>query len=48
MDSGGTCTYVAGGPAGGAAPVYRMSHTAGVACEVTDSEGNRFQVIPDS
>lgn len=50
INSGGTCVYVPVRPAGGAPPeaaVYRMSHTASVACDITDPEGNHFQVIPD-
>ncbi|TWW63233.1 Sperm-associated antigen 17 [Takifugu flavidus] len=39
----GTCAYTSSGPAGGAT-VYRMSHTHGVACDITDPQGNHFQV----
>lgn len=35
--------YTSSSPAGGAA-VYRMSHTGGVACDITDTLGNHFQV----
>ncbi|XP_029695831.1 sperm-associated antigen 17 isoform X3 [Takifugu rubripes] len=39
----GTCAYTSSGPAGGAT-VYRMSHTHRVACDITDPQGNHFQV----
>ncbi|TNM93881.1 hypothetical protein fugu_002057 [Takifugu bimaculatus] len=42
----GTCAYTSSGPAGGAT-VYRMSHTHGVACDITDPQGNHFQVTED-
>lgn len=43
IDGDGTCAYTSSSPAGGAT-VYRMSHTGGVACDVTDPQGNHFQV----
>lgn len=47
IDGGGTCTYVPAAAGGAPGAVYRMSHTARVACDITDPEGNHFQVLPD-
>ncbi|XP_061664678.1 sperm-associated antigen 17 isoform X2 [Syngnathoides biaculeatus] len=42
----GKCVYTGGRPGGGL-PFYIMSHTDDVTCDITDVDGNRFQVKED-
>ncbi|XP_061620123.1 sperm-associated antigen 17 isoform X3 [Phyllopteryx taeniolatus] len=46
IQSDGKCVYSSGRVRGGL-PSYVMSHTDNVACDITDVDGNRFQVSDD-
>ncbi|XP_057709656.1 sperm-associated antigen 17 isoform X1 [Corythoichthys intestinalis] len=46
IQSDGKCVYTSGRPKDGV-PAYIMSHTDKVVCDITDLDGNYFQVLED-